>query len=72
MIPDMLKIKTEKGYLDYSSDFSIQVEETSPVMNDRGSQTLPATVPATHGNALDTCFPHRIENSSEPMGGKRN
>ncbi len=72
MIPDMLKIKTEKGYLDYSSDFSIQVEETSPVMNDRGSQTLPATVPATPGNALATCFPHRIDNSSEPMGGKQN
>ncbi|MFR8319507.1 MAG: hypothetical protein ACLVB8_02320 [Bacteroides thetaiotaomicron] len=42
----MLKIKTNKGYLDLGGDFTVQIDEKSPVMNDRGSQTVPVTVPS--------------------------
>lgn len=53
----MLKIKTNKGYLDLGGDFTVQIDEKSPVMNDRGSQTVPVTVPVTANNAGITGLP---------------
>ena len=38
----MLKIKTNKGYLDLGGDFTVQIDEKSPVMNDRFH--VPATM----------------------------
>lgn len=64
----MLKIETSKGVLDLGGELSLQVEEKSPVMNERGSQSLPATVPATAHNMLITGFPHRIDGVESPMG----
>ena len=55
----MLKIETSKGVLDLGGELTLQVEEKSPVMNERGSQSLPATVPATARNLLIMGFPHR-------------
>ena len=66
----MLKIKTDKGYFDHATDFTIAVEEKSPVMNDRGSQTVPATVPPTPHNLLITGFAHRLDCAAEPMKDK--
>ena len=66
----MLKIKTDKGYFDHSTDFTIAIEEKSPIMNDRGSQTVPATVPPTPHNLLLTGFAHRLDTSEEPMRDK--
>ena len=63
----MLKIKTDKGYFDHAADFSIAVEEKSPVINDRGSQTVPATVPATPHNLLITGFAYRLDCAAAPM-----
>lgn len=63
----MLKIKTDKGYFDHAADFTIAVEEKSPVMNDRGSQTVPATVPPTPHNLLITGFAHRLDCAVAPM-----
>lgn len=63
----MLKIKTDKGYFDHSTDFTIAIEEKSPIMNERGSQTVPATVPPTPHNLLITGFAHRLDNGTTPM-----
>ena len=64
----MLKIETSKGVLDLRGELSLQIEEKSPVMNERGSQSLPATVPATAHNMLIMGFPHRIDGVEAPMG----
>lgn len=64
----MLKIETSKGVLDLGGELTLQVEEKSPVMNERGSQSLPATVPATAHNMLIMGFPHRIDGVEAPMG----
>lgn len=66
----MLKIKTDKGYFDHATDFTIAVEEKSPIMNDRGSQTVPATVPPTPHNLLITGFAHRLDCAAAPMRNK--
>ena len=58
----MLKIKTNKGYLDLGGDFTVQIDEKSPVMNDRGSQTVPA-VSYTH---LDVYKRQTYGNKSKP------
>ena len=64
----MLKIETSKGVLDLGGELSLQVEEKSPVMNERGSQSLPATVPSTARNMLIMGFPHRLDGVEAPMG----
>lgn len=64
----MLKIETSKGVLDLGGELTLQVEEKSPVMNERGSQSLPATVPATARNMLIMGFPHRLDGVEAPMG----
>lgn len=65
----MLKIKTNNGYLDLSSDFTMEIDETSPVMNDRGSQTVPITVPCTPANCRALGFPHRLDMAKAPLDG---
>lgn len=67
----MLKIETNRGALDLSSDLSLQIEEKSPVMNERGSQSLPVTLPPTVRNLLLTGFAHRLDCATLPMGGDR-
>lgn len=57
----MLRIETDSGCFELAENFSLQVEDTSPVMNDRGPQTLPATVPATPHNARLMGFPFRLD-----------
>ena len=63
----MLKIKTNKGYLDLGGNFTVQIDEKSPVMNDRGAQTVPVTVPCTGNNAKITGFAHRLDMGIKPM-----
>jgi hypothetical protein len=63
----MLKIKTNKGYLDLGGDFTVQIDEKSPVMNDRGSQTVPVTIPCTSNNAKIIGFAHRLDMGVKPM-----
>ena len=63
----MLKIKTNKGYLDLGGDFTVQIDEKSPVMNDRGSQTVPVTVPCTANNAKIKGFAHRLDMGIKEM-----
>ena len=67
----MLKIETNKGVLDLKVDLELQIEEKSPVMNERGSQSLPVTLPPTAKNMLLTGFPHRLDGAVAPMGGEK-
>lgn len=64
----MARIQTSRGPLDLPENFSIPVEDTNPVYNERGSQSLPVTVPATPRNNELTGFPTRP--SSEMVADK--
>ena len=45
-----LIIKTPKGIYDTPTDFEMEVEITSPIYTDKGSQTIAATLPGTKHN----------------------
>lgn len=64
-----MKIFTEKGTLDLTEDFSIQIDNKSPISNDQASQSVPVTIPATPNNAKITGFPFRPDLAEIPMGG---
>ena len=57
--------------LDLGGELTLQVEEKSPVMNERGSQSLPVTLPATGRNLLITGFPHRLDGAVAPLAGDK-
>lgn len=64
-----MKIITEKGQMDLTEDFTVQIDNKSPISNDQASQTVPVTVPATPNNAKITGFPFRPDLAGVPMGG---
>lgn len=61
-----MKIISGNIALDLSEDFSVQIEETNPVFNDRGSQSVPCTVPASRRNMAALGFPHRLDAAVSP------
>lgn len=62
----MIQIKTNGETLDLPKGFSIDIEDSSPVFNDRGSQSIPATVPATGRNIRILGMPHRPDTGWNP------
>jgi hypothetical protein len=62
----MIEIKTNGEALDLPKDFSIEIEDSNPIYNDRGSQSIPATVPATRRNIRILDAPHRIDAGVDP------
>lgn len=46
----MIKILIKGEALDLPEGFSMAVEDTNPIFNDQGSQSIPATVPPTRRN----------------------
>lgn len=64
-----MHITTSRGELDLSEDFTIQIDEKSPITNDRGSQSVPVTVPCTAVNARVTGFAHRMDQGTKVMDG---
>lgn len=60
----MMNISINGSSLDVPSGLRMEVEETSPVFNDRGTQSLPATLPMTPRNALALGFPDRPESDT--------
>lgn len=62
----MIQIKTKGEALDLPAGFSIEIEDSNPIFNDRGSQSVPATVPATRRNIRLLDAPHRIDAGSDP------
>lgn len=62
----MIQIKTNGETLDLPEGFSIDIEDSSPIFNDRGSQSIPATVPATRRNIRILGMPHRPDTGQDP------
>lgn len=62
----MLEIKTKGEAVDLPSGFSIEIEDSNPIFNDIGSQSIPATVPATRRNIRLLDAPYRIDSGEDP------
>lgn len=62
----MIKITTNGEPLDLPSDFTFTIEDTNPIYNERGSQSVPATVPVTRRNIRLLNAPHRIDSGIDP------
>ncbi len=62
----MLVIRTNGEALDLPQGYSLDVEDTSPIFNELGSRSAPATIPATPRNARLLGFPQRIDAGSPP------
>lgn len=67
----MIEIKTEGEILDIPASFSIEIEDSSPIFNDRGSQSVPVTVPVTRRNLRLLEAPHRLDSASDPNAPER-
>lgn len=67
----MIEIQTNGQTLDLPDNFSIDIEDSNPIFNDRGSQSIPATVPASRRNIKILDFPTRLETGVEPNNPER-
>lgn len=67
----MIEIQTNGQTLDLPDNFSIDIEDSNPIFNDRGSQSIPATVPASRRNIKILDFPTRLEAGVEPNNPER-
>lgn len=56
-------IEIDGETLDLPQSFSFDVEDSSPVFNDRGSMSVPATVPPTPGNMRLMGFAGRLDSA---------
>lgn len=63
-----MRIEINNESLDLGGDFTMQTDDTSPVMNDRGSQTVPVTIPCTPHNVRLVGFPHRLDADVQTTG----
>lgn len=61
-----LTVKTQKGIYDVPTDFQMEVEITSPIYTDKGSQTLASTLPATKRNLYLADYIHRVDIVNAP------
>lgn len=62
----MIEIDVNGDVLDLPSGFAIEIEDSNPIFNERGSQSVPATVPATLLNSRVLKFPYRIDSAFGP------
>lgn len=62
----MIRILIDSEELDLPAGFSLSIEETSPIFNDRGSQSISANVPATPKNMRLLGFPNRLDQKYGP------
>lgn len=67
----MAEIRINGEALDLQSEFSMEIEDTNPVFNERGSQSVPATIPATRRNCRILDFPNRIDSVVHPNNPER-
>lgn len=67
----MLEIRIDNEALDLPGGFSVELEDTNPIFNERGSQSVPATVPATRVNERLLDFPGRIDTGRDPNRPER-
>lgn len=62
----MLEIRIKGEALDLPEDMTMDVSDSSPVFNDRGSLTFPATVPPTGRNRRLLGHIHRLDSDTPP------
>lgn len=62
----MLEIKINNERLDLPEKVSLDIEDTNPIFNERGSQSLPLTVPPTARNRRLLSFPDLLHNTVAP------
>lgn len=62
----MIEIRIKGEALDIPEGFAMNIEDSSPIFNDRGSQSLPATVPATNRNMRLLNAAHRVDSDCNP------
>lgn len=62
----MVEIKVNDEALDLPAGFAMQIEETNPVCNEVGSQSVSATVPPTPRNCRQLGHPERVDVNSLP------
>lgn len=61
-----LTIKTDKGVFDVPTDFNVEIETTSPIYTDKGSQSIASTLPGTNHNLAVIDHIHRIDIVNAP------
>lgn len=66
-----LKIATQNENFDLPANFSIEIEDTSPIYNERGSQSVAATLPATRKNIRLTNYISRLDTDHAPTEDAR-
>ena len=66
-----LIIANTKGTFDLPTDFSIEIEETSPIYNERGSQSTSATLPCSPSNCILTNHIYRPDTNQAPIQDDR-
>lgn len=67
----MIKILINGEALDLPDGFSMAVEDTNPIFNDQGSQSIPATIPPTRRNNRLTGHVVRVDNAENPNDPER-
>lgn len=66
-----LKIEAKTENFDLKPNFTIEIEDTSPIYNERGSQSVAATLPATNKNIRLTNNISRIDTDNSPVEDAR-
>lgn len=61
----MIEIILDNQKLDLPHNFSLPIEESNPIFNERGSQSLPVTVPATAVNRRALGFPEMLTTNND-------
>ena len=62
----MIQLKIGGKTLDTDQGLSINIEDSNPIFNDRGSMSIPATIPVTRQNIRLLGAPHRIDTDTDP------
>ena len=66
-----MKITVNGEALDLPDSFSIEIEDSNPIYNEKGSQSIPVTVPATCRNNRLLSFATRIDAGVDPNNPER-
>lgn len=66
-----LKIQNAQGTFDLPPDYNIEIEDTSPIYNERGSQSVAATLPSSRNNLRLTNHIHRLDTDQVPAQDSR-
>lgn len=65
----MVKIYVDNEALDLPASFALDIEDSSPIFNDRGSQSVPVAVPVTPRNSRLLGFPQHLYTAKDPNKG---